>query len=247
MGRALRMDGGKWHWDADGRNRRRGVRLEKIRRGGVLDPRRRRVWISGASCGACLPFEGGVRWSFLRQSTGMRLIARPAVTTFNEGEQLLTSVSDPVLSSGGEVLAFFGKVKSGSITLAAVIAAEREGEPRVIASAGMQAPGLPSGVVFKTFKSLAAPSGVGGPIFVAGLGGNPGYGQSLWAVDRHGDLRCVLRAGEMIDEDRVVSFRILEAVNGNSGSTRAFNDNRELVWLATFERGASAIVKTTLP
>ncbi len=186
----------------------------------------------------------GVFW---RQSTGMRLIAGPGVTTFNEGEQLLTAVSDPVLSSDGEILAFSGKVESGSKTVAAVIAAEREGEPRVIASAGMQAPGLPSGVVFKTFKSLAAPSGVGGPIFVAGLGGKPGYGQSLWAVDRHGDLRCILRAGQTIDEDRVVSFRALEAVNGNSGSARAFNDNAELVWLATFERGASAIVKTTLP
>jgi hypothetical protein len=45
----------------------------------------------------------------------------------------------------------------------------------------------------------------------------------------------------------VKTFNILRAVPGTPGATRAFNAHTQIVWLATFMDGSTALIKTTVP
>ncbi|HEV7401846.1 MAG TPA: hypothetical protein VGO11_02925 [Chthoniobacteraceae bacterium] len=105
---------------------------------------------------------------------------------------------------------------------------------------------LPAGVQWTTFNSLAVAGGRG-PIFAATLALKKNLvtttnSSGVWAMDYLGTLRTLFRTGDQLDLGtpghpllkKVKSFKLLTSTVGNAGVTRSFNDNAEVVWLATF-------------
>jgi hypothetical protein len=110
---------------------------------------------------------------------------------------------------------------------------------------------LPDGAQWKSFTSLAVASGRG-PIFAATLVPNKttvtkANASGVWAMDFTGTLRTLFRTGDMINGRKLKSFTLLNATVGSTGVTRSFNDDAEVVWLATFIDNKTAIVRTEVP
>jgi hypothetical protein len=119
---------------------------------------------------------------------------------------------------------------------------------------------LPAGVQWSSFTSLAVASGRG-PIFAATLAPKrdvvtPANASGVWAMDFNGSLRTLFRTGvTQIDVGApgtpalktLKSFKLLNATVGSTGVTRSFNDEGEVVWLATFTDRTTAIIRTFIP
>ena len=124
------------------------------------------------------------------------------------------------------------------------------GGVRLLAQEGTQAVGCGVGVKFALFRSLALPGGTTGPLLVAKLAGggvNTQNDLGVWTVDTSGSLRLLFREGQRIGTKRVLSFTVLSAVSGSPGVTRAFNNNGQVAWRATFTDGTTGIVVTDIP
>jgi hypothetical protein len=147
-------------------------------------------------------------------------------------------------------LPFSGRTRSG-LTITPGIFAKYGDEPlSTVATLNTNPPGVPSGVRWKSFTSLAAPGGGLGPLFIATLRGGgvkPGNDTGLWVVDTTGTLRCLICEGDEVAGRTVKTFNILKAVPGTPGVTRAFNAHTQIVWLATFTDGNTALANTTVP
>jgi uncharacterized repeat protein (TIGR01451 family) len=121
----------------------------------------------------------------------------------------------------------------------------------LIARSGEVAADLADGETWKSFKSLALPSGLG-PVFVATL--TPGVGgvtsandTALWVRTSGGDLRVALREGDAVAGRTVKSFKILGSVSGSPDQRRAFNGSRQMVALGSFTDGFSSLVRIDVP
>jgi hypothetical protein len=108
-----------------------------------------------------------------------------------------------------------------------------------------------SGPKWKAFTSLAIAADRG-PIFTATL--TPAA-TGVWACDYSHAPRLLFQTGSQLDVGTpgtpvvktVKSFELLSAAVGTSGVTRSFNDNAQVVWLATFMDKSQAIVTTEVP
>jgi hypothetical protein len=173
-------------------------------------------------------------------------------------------LKDPVLSEDGDI-AFQATIKGGTVKGAAAqtIWWQHAGQPLALLAQGGARPGpdLPAEAQWKSFTSLAIAGSGRGPIFAATL--VPGRGgvikstaSGVWAVDYNGDPRMLFRTGTRIDVGppgapamkTVKSFTLLKASVGSTGVTRSFNDDAQVVWLATFKEDKSqAIITTQVP
>jgi hypothetical protein len=132
----------------------------------------------------------------------------------------------------------------------------------LVALEGEQAPGAEAGV---TFSELDTPvlNGVGQLAFLSATKG-PGdelhTGVGIWATDRDGDLRLIVRSGEQIDVSsdpskpdlRTVGTLRFESVSlvvgsGEDGRSMSFNDSGELAFHATFLDGTEGVFVATVP
>ncbi|MHA3771208.1 DUF7453 family protein [Verrucomicrobiota bacterium sgz303538] len=134
---------------------------------------------------------------------------------------------------------------------------------RLLAREGAQPPGVPEGVRWSSFTSLALSEGPYGPLFTAKLvGGAKGKGpgkitsandQGLWAVDSKGELQLVVQEGQEVNVEGsstpkiLKSFAVLSAVPGSPTQRRSFAGDGQIVYRALFTDGSQAIVKVQLP
>ncbi|HZJ17091.1 MAG TPA: hypothetical protein VFD27_18700, partial [Chthoniobacteraceae bacterium] len=163
---------------------------------------------------------------------------------------VFSALSDPVLAADGTCLAFLGKTKFGRMIIPGVFAKYGDEPFSTVATLATNPPGVPLAVRWKSFTSVAAPGGGLGPLFIAtlqGVGVEPGNDKGLWVVDTTGTLRCLVREGDQVAGRTVKTFNILRAVPGTPGVTRAFNAQTQIVWLATFWDGSTALVETAIP
>lgn len=183
------------------------------------------------------------------------------------GEVKFSDLRDPVHSSTDASVAFLSTVKGGAVrssnnstlwwkpdggTLTLIA---REGETLTAGTVGAK---------WRSFTSVAMPGGAVGPIFTAtlqhGMNGQLGPGGvaarnaiALYAVDSSGNLRELMREHyplpQNVEQDLgvVERFRVLKAVSGSAGVTRAFNANRQIVAWVTFADGMDSIVKFDVP
>ena len=161
------------------------------------------------------------------------------------------SLFDPVLSTDARRKGWNGAIVTGGIASGRAIWQKVDNSDSVVlARTGTQAAEVPAGALWGAFKSLAMPAR--GALLsatltqgVAGINGTNDAG--LWAVDGAGALRLLFREGDTIGGRVLKSFTVLKAVSGSPGVTRAFNDQGEIVWRATFTDGSTAVVVTTVP
>ena len=156
------------------------------------------------------------------------------------------SLKDPVLSPDAMRRAWMGATTAARAVWQKVDASDAE----IVALAGTQAAEVPAGALWEGFKSLAISNR--GPLLSAvlaqGAGGVDGSNDAgLWAVDGVGALRLLFREGDTIGGKVLKGFTVLKAAAGSPGVTRAFNDNAQVVWRASYTDGTSAVVVTTIP
>jgi mono/diheme cytochrome c family protein len=163
-------------------------------------------------------------------------------------------LKDPVLADDDGV-AFSATLKGGTVKglAATTIWWKPAGGALTLLAQGGARPGndLPPAAQWKTFPLLAIAANRG-PIFTATL--VPGKGgvtaataSGVWATDFNDATRLLFRTGDMIGGKTLKSFTLLNASVGSLGVTRSFNNDAEVVWLATFTDKTTAIIRTTVP
>jgi uncharacterized delta-60 repeat protein len=128
------------------------------------------------------------------------------------------------------------------------------GAPVLLAQSGSPAPdasGAATTASWGRFISLALPDGPGGgPIFLATLSGAGVTAKNnlgVWAADSAGQLRCLMRTGDIIDGQPVTGIHALAGTSGSLGASRGFNARGVFVTRAAFSKGAQAIVRIDIP
>lgn len=169
-----------------------------------------------------------------------------------ESDLRLKTAKDPVVSSDGTRKGWVGTVKGPKVTSAndQVIAFADGTNLSIVAREGTAAVDAPAGSRWKSLLSLAMPAR--GPLFLGSLQRGPGRITSandvgVWGMDGTGALHCLFREGDMIGGRKLKTHTVLKAVSGTPGVTRAWNDAGQVVWLATFTDGSTAIIKTQVP
>jgi hypothetical protein len=116
----------------------------------------------------------------------------------------------------------------------------------LVARDGSSAPGLPGQV----FKELSLPqlNAAGQIAFLAGVGpASDGGSSSIWATDRSGVLRLVVRAGDPLevapgDVRMIQDFDVMREIPGeHDGRPSYFNDLGQVAFLANFTDGSQGI------
>lgn len=127
--------------------------------------------------------------------------------------------------------------------------------PVVLARTGDTPPGVPSGAVWKSFKSVGLPDDRG-PIFLATLAPGPGgvtlaNDLGLWAADATGTVRLIVRENDNITVDgtpkTVRTFSALGIVAGSPDQSRSFSENGYITFLATFTDRTKSIIRAQIP
>jgi hypothetical protein len=131
---------------------------------------------------------------------------------------------------------------------------DANGNLQLVARAGDQAPGMPMGAVFDSFFGGRSSVGValnaaGHAAFftsVTGGGVTSTNNTGLWAQDQNGNLRLVLREGELFEvapgDFRTISFITFQSQSaGGEGLARGFNDNYQLALHLNFTNNTSGI------
>lgn len=159
-----------------------------------------------------------------------------------------TALLDPVLNNEG-ALAWSGSVKT-TTTLPAIGYRDTEGTNRMVACKTGAAPGV-SGGTFNTFTSYALPDGMG-PVFTATLQIKAGVvttanDTGVWALDSTGELKMILREGQLVGGKQVQSFTVLSSVTGSLGTSRSFNSQRTVVIRVSFADASQSMLLFEVP
>ncbi len=191
--------------------------------------------------------------------SGLSLIAREGDAAPGTGPGVSFSfLNDPVFNGAGQI-AFRGNITGTGVSSSNNVGIWSEsggGGLALIAREGDAAPGTGPGV---DFSALGTPvlNGAGQIAFVGNLRG-AGVDSSnidgIWATDRDGFLKLIVRQGDLFDvnEDPLIDeLRTLKSVNfvslsivgsGNEdGRASGFNDLGQLVFRAEFTDGSSGI------
>jgi hypothetical protein len=119
----------------------------------------------------------------------------------------------------------------------------RNGVLELLAREGSEPPGA-AGTRWKKFESLTVIEGRG-PAFTAKLAaGNiqleQGNDRGLWVSDSEGELRLLLREGDLVAGKTLRSFSLLQPLAGSPGQRRSWttgDPTATLIYLATFTDG----------
>lgn len=155
------------------------------------------------------------------------------------------------VNNGGNVafMARIGHAVGTSTPLS--IWSEGSGDLELVAMVGGAAPGYTNDVNFADFVD---PWGSTYPLAlnnrgqiafrgrVAGTGISSANDEGIWAQDRSGELRLIIKEGDAV-ETNPGEFRTIQALRfvGNFGTHSGFNDAGELVFHATFVGGGNGI------
>lgn len=169
----------------------------------------------------------------------------------------------PVLSGAGQVAFKAGTTGGPLFSDHQGIWTGEQGNLRLVAHRGQQAPGAPAGQVF-CFLIGPELNSSGQVAFMARLGNGPAdvfctAGVGIWAEDADGELTLIARKGDTLDvapsDSRTISGLSTEFSNnlvirphsGNEdGRPSAFNNDGALAFTATFDDGTSGIFVASL-
>lgn len=205
------------------------------------------------------------------QHLPLRKLTRGVASTLNGGQTWTYPVSNFTPSEVGDqhkIVSVGDPVVAIDNTGQAVLAREVSSAPRYdgdvlywlrpngerFAVAREHAPAPIPGVEvnFDQITSIAIPGGNRGPIFTATIKRPRPFAPGTKALalcwtDGNGGIEAIAHEGGQLGGKIIQRIRVLAAVPGASGTTRAFNTAGELVYHATFIDGTSAIVRTNLP
>ena len=212
---------------------------------------------TSSTAGVTIANDAGI-WA--DDSTGtLQLIARKGV---NGGTTILT-LGDPVYNDNDAVAFEETSKVSGSAATITTINCNSTGTLESVAQLGTQAPGCATGAKFSAFTALALPdeggaTDQGGVILLATLAANPAAGVTAandigaWAVDNTGTLQLIVRTGDVLPVNGVnktiTSVSLLPSLPQLANQSRSFApQNGDLVYLATFSDGSTAIYNVVFP
>jgi hypothetical protein len=174
-----------------------------------------------------------------------------------------SSFSSPKLGDGGHTA--FSAILANDAALGISFSnntgiwSDANGSLELVARAGDQAPGMPMGAVFNGFINPRssvefALNSAGHVAFINNVvgGGTTVTGtRGLWAQDQNGNLRLVLRQGEMF-EVAPGDVRLITGIDfhsqsaGGDGLSRGFNDNYQLGLRIFFSNNTSGVFVTSI-
>jgi|GEM_PF-4852672 len=179
-------------------------------------------------------------------------VAQTGTTAPDAAPARFASFKDPVYNAARQV-AFLATLNRGG----SGIWWRDTTDLHVLARSGQQATGAPQGARWSSFSSLALPDGIG-PVFVAKL--QPGRGgvnarnqTGLWAQDRFGLLRLIVRTGDPILIDptlpkkKIASLTCLPLVLQTPDHARSYNASGQLIYKATCTDRTQAIFRVDFP
>jgi hypothetical protein len=159
------------------------------------------------------------------------------------------TLSSPLLNAQG-ALAFQARLSGPDITTDTAIFSGLPGSLHIVAQAGAQAPGTPTGTTFTQLALSLNPAyadialnGMGQVVFTAQASdGRIG----IWGTDRGGNLLEVARQGDALqvasgDIRTVASIAFLGGSGNSDGRASGFSDNSQLAFWASFTDGSSGI------
>jgi len=204
----------------------------------------------------------GVIWT--GDAAGLDIVARegaPAPGTgegawFSDFDHYKTTWAMPIINGVGHV-AFFSRLAGLGVSAdndSGIWAKRPDGTLSLVAREGDPAPGGGTFGEFDIFNARMQFNGAGQIAFLGGvlLPGEPLRGEpGIWAQDRNGDLRLIVRGGQQLPFADGRFFPISElAFGANTGNedgwASSFNDRGELVFYATDIHGVPAIYVSTL-
>ncbi len=204
---------------------------------------------TAAARGVFIHDSGSGQYELIAQATG----TAPGITggTFS-------LLKDVALASDGTSLAFPATIKGKGISgpKASTLWWKQPGQNLTLLAGGgttTPVPDIPS-AQWKSFASLGVVGGYGnGPIFSARLIPGPAKvtaanAQGIWGMTSAGTLRLLLRSGvTTVGAKTVKSFTFLTATPGSQGVSRWFNDNGQIVCVATFADKSQGLVLIQAP
>lgn len=198
-------------------------------------------------------------------STGNRqLVRRKGDAAPDTAGATFTGFTDPVYNAH-EKVAFRGALSGGDTVRTPLnnsigIWSNSGGTLRLVARLGTQAPGTPTGATFASFLQYALPD-QGGVLLLAALktgsttapdpgGTTAANNLGIWAVDTAGDLRLIVRKGDVHPETGsvITGLSFLPAAPLAVGQTRSFDASTgDLIYVATFADGTQGVFKVVFP
>lgn len=166
-----------------------------------------------------------------------------------------TDFNRPVLNSAGQS-AFLADLVGSDVDNrnARSVWSEGTGTLALVARAGERAPGTPAGVKFGSFQNLVLNS-AGQTAFMGHLSGSGVdslNNSGIWAEDRAGVLKLIVREGDQLEvapgDSRTIKF-LVEFIgdSGNDdGRISGFNDLGQLAFRAAFADNSSGIFVSNL-
>jgi len=169
---------------------------------------------------------------------------------------LFSVLSDPVYNNNNAV-AFLGTLKIGTgdtvstpVNNSIGIWSNDGGTLHLVVRQAQSAPGCPNGEVFSSFSQFVLPD-QGGVVLLGNL--TSGFAttannQGIWAVDKFGVLKLIVRKGDTLDGKTIQTLTFLSSVNQELGQTRSFaQSNGNLLYKVTFTDSSWGIYKVVFP
>ena len=198
--------------------------------------------------------DTAIVWSQLSSGSSQPLVREGSPAANISGATY--SAFSPPITSGGPDFVFKATIKGPGISTAnntGIWKASSQANASLMVRSGDFAPdalGAATSRVFASFTSIAYPRLSAKPTFRATLKG-PGVtsanNSALFASDRLGHLRQVLRTGDKMGTLTVKSFTTLNSVPKAMCAARSFNSLRQISVLVTFTNLSQSIVLIDVP
>ena len=216
------------------------------------------------SAGHAVFVEGGSQRPSVRREgygSGLKLVARSREPAPGFPGESFSSFRSPIINDRSHT-AFFGVLEApsgfGGVGLSGVWSESPDGELKLIASEGGPAPGTDGATftdfqvdtIFNTELALNRFGQVAFYAFLEGPDVNAGNDAGIWAQDVDGELKLIVREGDMIDVDngpgvdtRRVFALEFRGSRGNAGGTLSgFNDLGQVAFKARLGFGQGVFV-----
>ncbi|WP_428304068.1 DUF7453 family protein [Lacipirellula sp.] len=203
-------------------------------------------------------------------SSGLKLVARTGDAAPGAADgALFNSIQRPVINDAGKVAFVAGlSVTSPNVISSGGLWAGTPGNVELVVRSGSQAPGTPTGAEFDAFTAPAMnargqvafearlltprPIGRDGPIVGNPAGGvNSMNDNGLWATDMQGNLRLIVREGDLFEvgpnDFRTVGSIEFNGSTGNGdGRASGLNESGQIAFALTFRGGSGGVFVSNL-
>jgi hypothetical protein len=185
----------------------------------------------------------------------LALLAREGSPAPGAGSSVFSQFGLPRLNRAGET-AFLASLSGPAVSADndAGVWYGLPGEVRLVAREGDQAPGTPLGVTFAEFDPSSPAVNAGGQIAfqarLTGAGVNSSNNRGIWATDRVGQLKLIVRTGDQLEiapgDSSTVSGLSFVGHGDDEGGPKSLNDHGELAFLALFTSSRSGAYVSSL-